>query len=152
RGYRVELGEIDAVLAQHGAVRECVTLAREDTSGEKRLAAYVVADPDTAGGATREVRSFLQTKLPDYMGPSAFAALDALPLTPNGKVNRRALPAPDQERSGPEESFVAPTTPTEEVLARIWCELLGLKRAGIHDNFFELGGHSLLMTQVISRV
>ena len=99
-------------------------------------------------GAT-ELRKYLKEKLPEYMIPSAFVLLEALPLTPNGKVDRRALPAP--ERSGLEKGYVAPRTHTEEVLTKIWTEVLGLKQVGIHDNFFELGGHSLLATQLISR-
>jgi acyl carrier protein len=86
------------------------------------------------------------------MIPSAFVTLDALPLTPNGKLDRKALPAPERTRSGADESFVAPATPTETALATIWCEVLQLKQVGTRDNFFELGGHSLLMTQVLSRV
>ncbi|MEH1861773.1 MAG: amino acid adenylation domain-containing protein [Nostoc sp.] len=96
--------------------------------------------------------SFLQEKLPDYMLPSAFVLLDALPLTPNGKVARLALPAPDIARPYLEENFVAPRTLTEEILAAIWAEVLGLQQIGINDNFFELGGHSLLATQIISRI
>ena len=84
--------------------------------------------------------------------PSAFVVLDSLPLTSSGKLDRRALPAPDSERPGAEDSYVAPRTPIEEVLTGIWCEILGLKQIGIHDNFFELGGHSLLATQVMSRL
>ncbi|MGH7828614.1 MAG: phosphopantetheine-binding protein, partial [Candidatus Binatia bacterium] len=91
-------------------------------------------------------------KLPDYMVPSAFVFLDSLPLTPNGKVDRRALPAPDPNGREREETFVAPRTPTEETLARIWSQLLGAERVGVFDNFFDLGGHSLLATQVISRI
>ncbi|PYI83205.1 MAG: non-ribosomal peptide synthetase, partial [Verrucomicrobia bacterium] len=86
------------------------------------------------------------------MVPAAFVFLGALPLTPSGKVNRRALPAPDQMRPELEETFASPSTPTEQALAQIWCEVLGVKQVGVYDNFFELGGHSLLMTQVISRV
>ena len=101
---------------------------------------------------TNELRSFLKQKLPEYMVPSAFVFLDTLPLTPNGKVDRKALPAPDQNRPEAEESYVAPRTPVEELLAEIWAEVLKLDKVGVHDNFFELGGHSLLATQVISRV
>jgi acyl carrier protein len=85
------------------------------------------------------------------MIPSAFVFLDLLPLTPNGKVDRPALPTPDLERSRLETKFVAPRTPVEKVLAKIWSEVLGLECVGVHDNFFELGGHSLLATQVMSR-
>ncbi|HEY2329663.1 MAG TPA: phosphopantetheine-binding protein [Verrucomicrobiae bacterium] len=93
----------------------------------------------------------MKTNLPDYMVPAALVFLDALPLTPNGKVDRKALPRPDQARPESNETFAAPTTPTELALVEIWREVLRVERVGIHDNFFELGGHSLLMTQIISR-
>ena len=99
-----------------------------------------------------ELRSFLKSKLPEYMVPSAFVMLDALPLTPNGKVDRRALPVPDQRYPELERNFVAPSTPVEEELAQIWSKVLSVEQVGIHDNFFDLGGHSLLATQVISLV
>ncbi len=99
-----------------------------------------------------QLRSLLKEKLPEYMVPQVFVLLDEMPLTPNGKVDRRALPAPDQTRPEPKGAFVASRTPTEELLAGIWAEVLGAERVGIHDNFFELGGHSLLATQVISRI
>jgi acyl-CoA synthetase (AMP-forming)/AMP-acid ligase II/acyl carrier protein len=152
RGYRIELGEIETVLGQHPSVRECVAMTREDPSGEKRLVAYVLPDPDRASASASELRAFLQQKLPDYMAPSLFVFLDALPLTPSGKVNRRALPAPTQAQPAADETFIAPSTPTEVALEAIWCEVLGVKKVGVRDNFFERGGHSLLMTQVISRV
>jgi len=99
-----------------------------------------------------ELRAFLQKKLPGYMVPSAFVLLEALPLTPNGKTDRRALPAPDFAQTGPNDSYVAPRTPAETTVARIWCEVLRLKQAGVNDNFFELGGHSLLVTQAVARI
>jgi amino acid adenylation domain-containing protein len=151
RGFRIELGEIESVLGQHAGVREAVVLAREDSPGDKRLVAYVVPRQEPAP-TINELRSFLKEKLPEYMIPSAFVLLDALPLTPNGKLDRQALPAPDQNRPEPEESYIAPRTPVEEMLAEIWAEVLKLDKVGVHDNFFELGGHSLLATQVISRV
>jgi acyl carrier protein len=151
RGFRIELGEIEAVLGRHPAVREVVVVVREDAPGDRRLAAYVVADREPAP-SSRDLRAFLQAKLPDYMIPSAFVPLDALPLTPNGKVDRRALPAPGQARPTLEDALVAPRTPVEEALAGIWADLLGLTQVGIHDNFFELGGHSLLATQVMARL
>ena len=86
------------------------------------------------------------------MVPSAFVFLDSLPLTPNGKLDRKALPAPDQSRPELDDTFAAPRTPVEEILANIWAEVLKLDKVGIHDNFFQLGGHSLLATQVVSRV
>jgi hypothetical protein len=151
RGFRIELGEIEAVLGQHPAIREVVATVREDTPGDKRLVAYIVASPDQPPGAS-DLRDFLKKKLPDYMLPSAFVPLQSLPLTPNGKVNRKALPAPDNERPDLARAFVAPRTALEEVLAQIWGDLLNLGRVGVHDNFFELGGHSLLATQAISRI
>jgi amino acid adenylation domain-containing protein len=149
RGFRIELGEIEAVLAQYPEVGETVVIAREDQPGNKRLVAYVV--PKQEQPTTSELRSFLKEQLPDYMVPSAFVMLEALPLTPNGKVDRRALPAPDTTRSSLEAGFVPPRTPTEEVLAAIWADVLGIE-VGIQDDFFELGGHSLLATQIISRL
>jgi acyl carrier protein len=151
RGFRIEPGEIEVVLAQHPSVVETVVIAREDQLGDKQLVAYVVLN-EKPTVINNELRNFLRQKLPDYMMPSAFVALDLLPLTPSGKVDRKSLPAPDSERPGAEDSYVAPRTPIENVLAGIWCEVLGLKKVGIHDNFFELGGHSLLATQVISRL
>ncbi|CBN54828.1 phosphopantetheine-binding protein [Kamptonema sp. PCC 6506] len=99
-----------------------------------------------------QLQAYLAEKLPEYMIPAAFAVLESLPLTPNGKVDRRALPTPEPVKLEWAGSYAAPQTPTEEVLVRIWLEILGIKRAGIRDNFFELGGHSLLATQLVSRV
>lgn len=150
RGNRIELGEIESALARHPAIREAVVVARADDGREPRLVAYVV--PAAGQSATaNELRDFLRQRLPDAMLPAAVVFLPTLPLTTNGKVDRKALPAPEAD-IGTAAEFVAPRTATEEKLAGIWCEVLGLKRAGIHDNFFELGGHSLLATQVISRV
>lgn len=151
RGYRVELGEIEAVLREHPAVREAVVVVREETPGDKRLAAYVVPEP-ALPPQTAELHRFLRSRLPDYMVPSAFVVLDALPLTPNGKVDRGALPAPSGLRPELQEAFVAPCTGTERAVARIWSEVLGLEQVGVHDSFFELGGNSLLATQVVSRI
>jgi acyl carrier protein len=151
RGFRIELGEIEAVLSEHSKVYQSVVLAREDVSGDKRLVAYVVPSHGPAP-TTPELRAFLKDKLPDYMVPSAFVFLDAMPLTPNGKLDRKALPAPDQNSAGSAEGYVSPRTPVEELITEIWAEVLKLDELGIHDNFFDLGGHSLKATQVISRV
>jgi amino acid adenylation domain-containing protein/FkbM family methyltransferase len=151
RGFRIELGEIEALLGEHPSVREAVAVVREDTPGQKRLVAYVVADAQ-AESAGAELRSFLKERLPDYMVPSAFVMLDRLPLTQNGKVDRRALPAPDPARRDAEDISIAPRTPIEEVLADIFAVVIGIERAGATDNFFDLGGHSLLATLVMSRI
>jgi amino acid adenylation domain-containing protein len=149
RGFRIELGEIEAALAQHPALQAVAVIARDDERGEKYLAAYIVPKSEPAPGVD-ELRRHLQATLPAYMIPSVFVTLTELPRLPNGKVNRKALPAPD--RAGLEAAYLAPRTPTEEILAGLWARVLNLERVGIHDNFFELGGHSLKATQLVSRV
>jgi amino acid adenylation domain-containing protein len=152
RGFRIELGEIEARLAEHSSVREAVVLAREDAPGEKRLVAYVVpAETAATEDLAASLRRHLQGRLPDYMVPAAYVALEALPLTPNGKLDRRALPAPD-EGSYARHEYEAPQGAVEERLAGIWQQVLGVKRVGRHDNFFQLGGHSLLAVRLISRI
>ncbi|WP_392535132.1 amino acid adenylation domain-containing protein [Nostoc sp. C117] len=150
RGFRIELSEIEAVLSQHSNVQLSCVIAHEDTPGDKRLVAYLVAHQDCKP-AISELRQFLKTKLPEYMVPSAFVILESLPVTPNGKVDRRALPKPGLDTTLLEK-FVAPRTPIEEMLALLWAQVLKLEIVGIHDNFFELGGHSLLATQLVSRI
>ncbi|MEI6775498.1 MAG: amino acid adenylation domain-containing protein, partial [Chloroflexales bacterium] len=147
RGFRIELGEIETVLHDHPAVRECVVLAREDSPGDQRLVAYVVA---FAPGA--ELRSHLQKHLPDYMVPSIFVQMNTLPLTPSGKVDRKALPAPDRSALVQERRAVAPRSMTEVNLVNIWQAVLGVPQISIHDNFFELGGHSLLAIRVMAQI
>jgi acyl-CoA synthetase (AMP-forming)/AMP-acid ligase II len=158
RGFRIELGEIEAILATHPDVWETVVVVREDEPGDtctersrsKRLVAYVVTK--TAPSlSTSQLRRFLSEQLPSYMVPSAFVVLPSLPLTSNGKIDRKALPVP-VSREGLEVSFVAPRTSEEEILVKIWADILKVDQVGIHDNFFELGGNSLLGTQVISRL
>lgn len=157
RGFRIELGEIESVLLRHGAVEACAVLAREDTgrgddAGEKRLAAYFVADAESDhvdGDLTARLRKHLAASLPEYMVPSVFVRLDALPLTPNGKVDWRALPAPEFERKGPTK-LEAPRTDLEREVAAVWSKLLRLEEMGVHENFFEIGGHSLMGVQLLS--
>ncbi len=151
RGHRVELGELEAALREHPAVAEAVVLAWEHSLNDKRLVAYVVAPEGTAGAAA-ELRGHLQSKLPNYMIPSAFVGLDALPLLPSGKVNRKALPTPSFARLESEGAYVAPRSLTEELLSDLWVEVLRVERVGVLDNFFALGGHSLLATQLLSRL
>ncbi len=151
RGFRVELGEIEAALAKHPDVREAAVLAREDQPGERRLVAYVAPYPEREAAAG-ELRAFLKEHLPEHMVPTAFVTLTGLPLNSSGKVDRRALPAPDASRPALAAEYVAPGTPAEEAVAAIWGEVLGLERVGIHDDFYELGGHSLLLPQVMHRL
>ncbi|MEP0859278.1 amino acid adenylation domain-containing protein [Trichocoleus sp. DQ-U1] len=146
RGFRIELGEIEAVLLQHPQVRETVVLAREDMPNDRRLVAYVVPNHD-AELSINELRDRLKQSLPEYMVPSAFVFLDTLPLTPNGKVNRRALPAPENQRLEL-AVYQPPQSEIEKTIATVWQTILNLEKVGIHDNFFDLGGHSLLMLQV----
>jgi amino acid adenylation domain-containing protein len=148
RGFRIELGEIEAVLSQFPQVREVTVVAREEQAGNQYLAAYIVTSSPIE---TSNLRDFLKQKLPDYMVPGAFVFLDRIPLTPNGKVDRQALPVPDLGVSGTND-FVAPATPTQAELAKLWAEVLNISEVGIHNNFFELGGHSLLATQIMSRL
>jgi amino acid adenylation domain-containing protein len=148
RGFRIEPGEVESVLGQHPGVRQAAVVARGDTPESKRLVAYLTDPAPTP----QELRAFLKGKLPEYMVPSAFVALDALPLSPNGKIDRQALAAIEETRPELQADFIAPRTPVEEEVAAIWASVLGLDRVGVHDNFFDVGGHSLLATQVISRL
>jgi amino acid adenylation domain-containing protein len=151
RGYRIELREIETALERHPAMRQAIVLAREDTPGDTRLVAYVVAVQEP-GPTSSDLRRFLTPILPAYMLPSAYVFLDALPLMPNGKIERRALPALDQARLTLAEAYVSPRTPVEEVVAGIWSSVLRVEHVGMHDNFFDVGGHSLLAMQVIARL
>jgi acyl carrier protein len=156
RGFRIEPGEIEAALAELESVREAVVVDREDkpgkdTPGHRRLVAYVTPR-DGASIRSRELRRALQTKLPPYMVPSTFVALDELPLTAHGKIDRAALPAPPVAQLELEKSFAPPRNSVEQVLAEIWQQVLNVERIGIREDFFEMGGHSLLAMQVASRV
>ena len=147
RGFRIEPGEVEAALRALPSVADAAVLVRTE-GGEKRLVAYVVsADGETPSAAG--LRDALAGRLPEYMVPTAFVALDAIPLTPNGKVDRAALPAPG---AGADDDFAGPRTPTETALAAIYGEVLELERVSVEDDFFLLGGHSLLAAQVISRI
>jgi acyl transferase domain-containing protein/non-ribosomal peptide synthetase component F/glutamate-1-semialdehyde aminotransferase/thioesterase domain-containing protein/acyl carrier protein len=164
RGFRIELGEIETALARHVTIKQAVVLAREDTPGEKRLVAYLepapaaapatatAAAPSNALPAVDVLRAFLEKTLPAYMIPAAFVTVSAWPLTSNGKLDRKALPAPSDERPVLESAFIAPRTPAEQRLATLWRELLGVQQIGIRDDFFHLGGHSLLAMRLVTRV
>ena len=155
RGYRVELGEIESVLSQHASVAQAVVMAREDTPGDQRLVAYLIAT-DRHSAPPSELRAHLQGKLPDFMIPSTYVTLAAFPLTPNGKIDRRALPPPDRAK--------APAAPTaipamaaggsdlERAIAAVFAAALNVESVALHDNFFDLGAHSLLMVQVHSQL
>jgi hypothetical protein len=151
RGFRIELGEIETVLSEHPAVLQAKVLVDNQPDRAPRLVAYVVPRHEDAPSIDA-LRGFLKAKLPSHMIPSKFVSLNALPVAANGKVDRRALSALDGSGWEAEQVFVAPRTPIEKNLARIWGEVLKLRRIGIHDDFFVLGGHSLLVARVISRV
>ena len=154
RGFRIELGEIEAALLGHPQVKEASVIARETQGGEKRLVAYVVAsaEEDIGEPLHQELRRYLSEYLPEYMLPQAFVRLAELPMTPNGKVDRKALPLIESVREGAAETFVAPRSEMERIIAGVWREMLSLEQVGINDNFFNLGGHSLLMVHVNNRL
>ncbi|WP_200552224.1 amino acid adenylation domain-containing protein [Kosakonia sp. LAM2021] len=150
RGFRIELGEIEACLTACTGVRDAVVIAREETPGDKRLVAYLLAEAGHTPEPAR-LRQQLAQSMAEYMLPAAFVTLESFPLTPNGKLDRRALPAPGRAALVTRGDD-APAGEVEKTLAAIWCELLGLSQVGRHDNFFELGGHSLLAVQLLNRM
>ena len=147
RGFRIEPGEVAAALSRQPGVAQAVVVAREDQPGQKQLVGYIVP----AAGAAPDplaLRRALAAELPDYMVPAAIMPIERVPLTPNGKLDRRALPAPEFVS----RSTRAPRTPQEQILAGLFCDVLGLPGIGIDDNFFDMGGHSLLATRLVSRI
>ena len=155
RGKRVEIGEIETSLALHSGVKQIVVVGNEDPSGDIRLIAYIVPEPTLAEvnqvEFVRELRGYLQQRLPDYMVPNFFVRLDAFPLTPNGKIDRKALPTLEQIEQKIAEQ-VSPQSEIELHLVTIWQQVLGVRQVGIQDNFFELGGHSLIAIQLFNKI
>lgn len=151
RGFRVELGEIEAMLRKHSALSEVAVIARqpEGVATEKQIVAYFVTKHENPPDIS-DLRNFVKLQLPEYMTPAHFIPVEKIPLTPSGKVDARKLPAPDFTET--EHIYVAPSSETEITLTELWQDILNLEKIGIHDNFFEVGGHSLLATQVVSRV
>ena len=149
RGFRIEPGEVETAMARHPAVAEAVVVARETRPDDRRLVAYLVPRAGEPGPSAGEMRRFLEPTLPAPLIPSAFVILPALPLTANGKVDRAALPAPEATEL---PGRAQPRGPVEELLARLWEEVLGGGRVGAEDGFFDLGGHSLLAARLVSRV
>jgi hypothetical protein len=148
RGFRIELREVEARLAEQPGVREAVVVAREDGSGEKRLVAYYAGEDAPDADA---LRARLGDRLPEYMVPAAYVRLETLPLTPAGKPDRRALPSPEGD-AFVRRGYEAPEGETENALAELWSELLGVERVSRWDHFFELGGHSLLASRLLPRI
>jgi surfactin family lipopeptide synthetase A len=151
RGFRVELGEIESMLAQHPAVRETIVISREESHGNKRLLAYVAIDREQKVSADK-LYHYLKQRLPEHMVPADFIIMEKLPLTTNGKVDRTALTMNHQPNTGQTNNLIPAQTPAEELVARIWIEVLGINKVGINCNFFNLGGHSLLASRIILRL
>ncbi|MFI6330166.1 amino acid adenylation domain-containing protein [Micromonospora chersina] len=146
RGHRIELGEVEAALLRHDAVGQAAVVARGERTGEHRLHAYLVVDGDLTG---EELRRWLRDRLPEAMVPATFTVLPALPLTANGKVDRKSLPAAEGATLDAAHEHVPPATPTERLLAEVWCAALGAERVGVTDRFFDLGGDSILALRVV---
>ncbi len=151
RGYRIEPGEIEVAAARYPHVRQVVVAAREDVPGDKRLVAYIIPDGNHVIDV-QSLRHYLAASLPEYMVPSAFVMMDAFPRTPSGKIDKRALPAPGNNRPQLSTIYEEPVLPFDKALAAIWESLLRIDRVGIHDNFFDLGGNSLLALQTIAKL
>jgi amino acid adenylation domain-containing protein len=151
RGYRIELAEVESVLALHPRVKESFVIVRTD-GGEPQLVAYLVPEEAAAPPTAGELLAYLRERLPDYMVPGALVTLAALPLTPNGKVDRGLLPAPDRTRPALASAYSAPRSELERAITAVWQAELNVETVGVDDNFFDLGGHSLRMARVHARL
>ena len=149
RGYRIELGEIEVALGRFKNVIQAAATVREDKPGEKKLVGYLVFEKGHELHV-KDVRTFLQTMLPDYMMPSAIVQLDDLPRTPSGKIDRKSLPIPDTKRPELGIPYVAAENENQKILCKLWSTLLNIDAIGINDNFFDLGGNSLLALQSVA--
>ncbi len=157
RGFRIELSEIETILIQHETVQKTIVIAKDNLSGDKYLVAYIVPNVETRyiashAHVTSVLREFLKEKLPEYMMPKAFVMLESLPLTEVGKVDRNAIAALNIPTNSTDKTFIAPRTPSESTLAKIWAEVLNIERVGINDNFFDLGGDSLLSVRLLDQI
>ncbi|MEB3293072.1 MAG: amino acid adenylation domain-containing protein [Synechococcales bacterium] len=155
RGFRIELGEIEIALEQHPAIRQAIVMMREETEGDRYLAAYLLPEPESALGQPLDieaVRAYLTQKLPTYMIPTALMPLESFPVTPNGKIDRHALPIPPKRDSGGSKLVVAPANATEAKLLKLWESILGMSPISTIDNFFDLGGHSLLVARLLDQI
>ncbi|WP_327733443.1 amino acid adenylation domain-containing protein [Streptomyces nojiriensis] len=151
RGLRIELGEVESVLARHESVASSVAVVREDEPGDQRLIAYCVPAPGRHLDAAA-LRQWCRHSLPGYMTPGWIISLDGFPLTQSGKVNYQALPRPVNDHPDRDQEHTAPRTEVEKLIAGVWADILGQDRIGVHDNFFDLGGHSLLATRLVNRI
>ncbi|MFP5260526.1 MAG: amino acid adenylation domain-containing protein [Blastocatellia bacterium] len=151
RGFRIEVGEVEALINGHPGIKQCAVTMREDRPGDRRLVAYAIPSDDDAPSID-DLKIYLRRHLADYMVPSAFVILESLPLTVNGKIDRRALPKPENPADERREDYLLPSSPQYDLLSDIFTGVLGVEAPGINDNFFELGGHSLLATQLLLEV
>jgi amino acid adenylation domain-containing protein len=158
RGFRIELGEIERNLVLFEKIKEAVVIDREDKEGNKYICAYIVTTPGSEDARTgepqtlhEELYAFLSERLPDYMIPEYFVAIENIPLTPNGKTDRKALPEPEAAAG---KYYTPPGSKVEKMLQEIWSQVLGIEKVkiSVHNDFFQLGGHSLKVTQLVSRI